>query len=217
MFQDGRYKTMAYRALIPVKVLHEAKSRLADYVPSEQREQLVIDMLHHVITVLQDSEQFEQVAVVSADPRVLNLAQRWGALPRIEEAQGHNAELHAAALREIASGATALLTMSADLPLLTVDDIRRLIEAAQHYDVVLAPSHEGTGTNALLVHPPLALPYLFGVNSLERYLTEARQRGMNSTQCISHGLSQDIDTIDDLEQFHRYQQEDKMALAAYLF
>lgn len=217
MFQDGRSKIMAYRALIPVKVLHEAKSRLAAYVPLEQREQLVIDMLHHVITVLQDSEQFEHVAVVSADPRVLHLARRWGALPRIEEAQGHNAALHTAALREIEAGATALLTVSADLPLLKVDDIHRLIEAAQDYDVVLAPSHEGTGTNALLVHPPLALPYLFGVNSLEHYLAKARQRGLSSTQCVSNGLSRDIDTIDDLEQFHHYQQEDKMALAAYLF
>ncbi len=210
-------KIMAYRALIPIKVLHEAKSRLAAYVPLEQREQLVIDMLHHVITALHNSEQFEHVAVVSADSRVLTLARRWGALPRIEEAQGHNAALHAAALREVESGATALLTISGDLPLLTVDDIHRLIEAAQHYDVVLAPSHEGTGTNALLVHPPLALPYRFGVNSLEHYLTEARQRNMSSTQCTSHGLSQDIDTIDDLERFHRYQQEGKLALAAYLF
>src|SRR2546428_9591838 len=41
--------------------------------------------------------------------------------------------------------------------------------------VVLAPSRDRTGTNAILVRPPLALPYLFGPNSLQQYLQAARQ------------------------------------------
>lgn len=206
---------MNYRVLIPVKALHAAKSRLAAFVPLEQREHLVLDMLHHVVTVLQRSGYFERISIVSPDPYVLQQVRYWGAYAVAEEQQGHNPALHAAALHELHAGTAALLTMSADLPLLENDDIEYLIEAAKRYDVVLAPSREGTGTNALLVQPPLAIPYLFGVNSLQTYLAQTRRQRMTSTLCISRGLSWDIDTIDDLEQLQRYQQANEVAATAH--
>lgn len=200
-----REKSMAYRALIPVKSLRAAKSRLAMFIPDEQREQLVLDMLQHVVNVLQQSEHFECISVVSADARVLAQASQWGARPLFEERHGHNPALQAAALREQRQGVRALLTLSADLPFLQADDIDAMIEASEHYEVVLAPSREGTGTNALLVRPPLAVPYVFGVNSLQHYLTEARLHHLHSTLCTSHGLAWDIDTPSDLTDYDYHQ------------
>lgn len=189
---------MTYRALVPVKALSTVKSRLAPYLTLHQRESLVLDMLHHVLQALHESNVLEQVSVVSPDERVLERAQTWGAQPLLEERPGHNAALYAAALREQETGATALLTISADLPLLCPDDIRMLIERSAHYSVVLAPSQDRTGTNALLVRPPLALPYLFGLNSFQRYQQAAQKWQLNSTVYSSIGLALDIDTIDDL-------------------
>jgi 2-phospho-L-lactate guanylyltransferase len=192
---------MKYRALIPVKSLSEAKSRLATHLTQSQRAQLMLDMLHHVLCVLQDSKAFESIAVVSSDLYVLEQAQHWGVQAREEQAQGHNPALHAAALQELATGAndnTALLTISADLPLLGVQDVRKMLERAEEYDVVLAQSQEGTGTNALLVHPPLAVPYVFGLNSLQQFISEAQQRHLRYTCYHSLGLSLDIDTYNDL-------------------
>src|SRR5437660_7825964 len=161
---------MKYNALIPVKSLTTAKSRLASSFTQHQRESLVLDMFHHVLCVLSDSELFEKVSVVSSDELVLEKAYVWGAQPVIEEYQGHNQALHAAALREISEGVTTLLTISADLPLLTTQEIRCFYEQSLQYDVVLAPSRDGAGTNAILVHPPLAVPYVFGPRSLQRYV-----------------------------------------------
>src|SRR5438876_6260320 len=104
---------MAYRALIPVKSLAEAKSRLAKHMTQEQRSRLVLAMLHHVLCTLQESALLEQISVVSPDERVLTSVQVWGAQPLIEEQHGHNPALYAAATKELASGATALLTISA--------------------------------------------------------------------------------------------------------
>src|SRR5947208_984883 len=146
---------MVYRALIPVKSLSEAKSRLADHLTLRQRRNLVLDMLHHVLRALHESDVLEQVAVVSSDHQVLEQAKAWGAQPLVEEQHGHNPALHAAR-RALVPGASALLTISADLPLLQSGDIRRMIEKSRDYPVVLAPSRDGTGTNALLVRPPLA-------------------------------------------------------------
>src|SRR5438876_973810 len=64
----------------------------------------------------------------------------------------------------------------------------------------LAPSRDGTGTNAILVRPPLAVPYLFGSDSLQRFLEAARQRHLNYSTYHSIGLALDIDTVDDLDE-----------------
>lgn len=205
---------MMYKALIPVKSLNEAKSRLADSLTHEQRKTLVLEMLHHVITTLFASKVLVGVTVVSPDMLALEKAEAWGARAQIEEEHGHNPALHAAAVRELAAGATALLTLSADLPLLHPHDIQGMVALSQLYDVVLAPSWEGTGTNGLLVRPPLALPYVFGPDSLQSYLLETKKERLQSVLYNSIGMALDIDTIDDLEMFHCYETEGKAMYAS---
>src|SRR5271165_2444900 len=109
---------MKYSALIPVKSLSEAKSRLAAHLTPEQRANLMLDMLHHVVNTLKESREFTHISVVSADMRVLVQAQTWGARMLPEEQAGHNPALTAAALHELQSYPylNALLTISADLP-----------------------------------------------------------------------------------------------------
>jgi 2-phospho-L-lactate guanylyltransferase len=194
---------MTYRAVIPVKALSEAKSRLAPYLSQAQRATLVLDMLQHVIHTLQASPCFDAITVVSSDAQVLQQAEQWGAHAQAEEERGHNPALHAAAQRELASGATALLTISADLPLLRPEDIQQMVKLSHFYDVVLAASSEGTGTNALLTQPPLAVPYLFGPGSLQLYQEEAQKRLLSYTLYRSRSTAIDIDTIHDLAMLHQ--------------
>jgi 2-phospho-L-lactate guanylyltransferase len=191
---------MKHNALIPVKSLMTAKSRLASSFTQRQRERIVLDMLHHVLCVLLDSELFEKVSVVSSDKQVLEKAYLWGAQAVVEEYHGHNQALHAAALKEMSEGVNTLLTISADLPLLTTQEIRCFYEQSLQHDVVLAPSRDGTGTNAIMVHPPLAVPYVFGTGSLQRYIEAAKQKHLSYSKFHSIGLALDIDTIDDLEE-----------------
>lgn len=191
---------MKYNALIPVKSLTTAKSRLSSSFTQHQREQLVLDMLYHVLSVLLDSELFEKVSVVSSDKHVLEKAYLWGAQAVVEEYHGHNQALHAAALKEMSEGVTTLLTISADLPLLTTQEIRCFYEQSLQHDVVLAPSRDGTGTNAIMVHPPLAVPYVFGIGSLQSYVEAAKQKHLSYSKFHSVGLALDIDTIDDLDE-----------------
>jgi 2-phospho-L-lactate guanylyltransferase len=210
---------MTYIALIPVKTLATAKSRLAPYLSQHQRESLVLDMLHHVLHVLLDSSSLERVSVVSPDPRVLAQAKIWGAQALMEEQDGHNSALHAAALREQATGATAILTVSADLPLLCTSDILALVELSKQHQVVLGSSLDNSGTNALLVRPPLALPYLFGPDSLHRYLDAATQKHLSSVVLRRIGLAFDVDTVGDLRELQvlRSESRDEVELVACNF
>jgi 2-phospho-L-lactate guanylyltransferase len=205
---------MTYTALIPVKTLATAKSRLALHLSQHQRETLVLDMLHHVIHILLESRLLTRVSVVSPDSRILAQVQAWGAQALLEEQQGHNAALHAAALHS--TDATAILTISADLPLLCVDDIQALINQSKQYQLVLASSLDGAGTNAMLIRPPLALPYLFGSHSLHRYLDAARQKHLSSIVLHRLGLAFDVDTVGDLRELEvvRSESYDQVELAS---
>lgn len=193
-------KFVKYSALIPVKSLDQAKSRLAHHLTPEQRANLMLDMLHHVVCVLKESHVFSHVSVVSADIRVLVQAQTWGARVLPEEQAGHNPALTAAAQCEMQlyRGLDALLTISADLPFLQVNDILEVVAQAQKHPIVLAPSQEGTGTNAVLMRPPLAIPYVFGVNSLAHYRAEAERYNLGYALCSRLGLAMDIDTMNDV-------------------
>ncbi len=196
---------MKYHALVPVKSLDEVKSRLATHLTLQQRQTLVLDMLHHVLQALRQSELLEHISVVSPDERVLHHARPWGVQALVEEQPGHNEALYAAALREQQADITGLLTISADLPLLHPGDIRALIAQSEHYSVVMAASRDRTGTNAILMRPPLVLPYLFGPNSLQRYQQAARNTGVSSIVYSTIGLGLDVDTIDDLDDVNELQ------------
>jgi 2-phospho-L-lactate guanylyltransferase len=196
---------MKYHALVPVKSLDEVKSRLATHLTLQQRQTLVLDMLHHVLQALRQSELLDHISVVSPDRHVLQHARLWGVQALIEEQPGHNEALYAAAMREKNADISGLLTISADLPLLHPGDIRAFIAQSEKYSVVLAASRDRTGTNAILMRPPLVLPYLFGPNSLQRYQQAARNTGVSSVVYSNIGLALDVDTVDDLDDVNELQ------------
>ncbi|WP_228026398.1 MULTISPECIES: 2-phospho-L-lactate guanylyltransferase [Thermogemmatispora] len=201
--EQGREQVAAFSsrcsALIPVKGLAAAKSRLAGYLPPAQRAQLVLTMLHHVVATLQASGQLSRIVIVSADERVRACAVSWGAEGWPEEQPGHNAALEAAARRLRTEGVATLLTISADLPLLKSEEVAALLAQGRRYPVVLAPAHDGQGTNALLLRPPLVLPYLFGEESFRRYCEASQRRHLAYSRYESPGLALDIDTPEDLQ------------------
>ena len=113
---------MTYRALIPVKSLTEAKSRLAADLSQQQRAELVLAMLHHVIQALQSVDEFTSIAVVSPDQRVLQQATAWGVQAYQEEQHGHNPALEAAARKERGGGYGARSTSEAEASGAAQDD-----------------------------------------------------------------------------------------------
>ena len=165
----------------------------------------MFDMLHHVICVLRTSAMLTDICIVSADERVLTQVRSWGVTALVEECAGHNPALTAAATRLHAAGTDALLTISADLPLLQPQHIQDMIEQSRTRNIVLAASQDSTGTNAILARPPLAVPYVFGINSFQRYQQAALQQHLSIATYISPGTSLDIDTIDDIKALQQYE------------
>ena len=103
----------------------------------------------------------------------------------------------------VRQGATALLVLLADLPLVTAEDVDLLFrQTSGDPEVILVPCKEGEGTNALLRVPPLIMAPCFGGGpSLERHLVAARRTGIPCRVVEVPRIAFDLDSIADLERF----------------
>lgn len=225
---------MTLHILIPVKHLSDSKSRLAPVLAEQERQALALRLLRGVLTVAQQAQQqFGAAAiVVSPDPAVLALAATYNLTPLQEDPalpSGYglrvtsygeptlNAALEQATAHARARGASAVLVLPADLPLLTLADVARLWRASQQLyagaAMVIAPDGQEQGTNALLVRPPGTLAYQFGPGSFQRHCQQARDLGLAWHIDRSARLGLDVDLPADLEHLLAIERADS-ALAA---
>ncbi|MCS6843563.1 MAG: TIGR03618 family F420-dependent PPOX class oxidoreductase [Caldilineales bacterium] len=130
-----------------------------------------------------------------------------------------NAALEQATAFAAARGASAVLILPADLPLLTLADVERLWRASQLLyapaAVVVAPDGQEQGTNALLVRPPGALRYAFGPGSFQRHCAQARERGLACHIVRSPRLGLDVDLPADLAQWLAIERADAIPGTAH--
>jgi 2-phospho-L-lactate guanylyltransferase len=187
-------------AIVPVKPLKRAKSRLSGVLSKEDRVELSQQMLTHTLEVLAEIPSIERTLVVSRDSRALALARKLGARTVSERGSPQlNRALVRATLVARRYSVSGVLVLPADLPLLTREDIERLIERASDPPVVvIAPDRRGSGTNALLSCPPGLIEYAFGPQSFPSHLERARKAGARLEICELPSLALDVDVPDDL-------------------
>jgi 2-phospho-L-lactate/phosphoenolpyruvate guanylyltransferase len=192
---------MRIHALIPVKELANAKSRLTPPFSGHERAALVVEMLGNVIAAAQASGEFARITVVSPDTTVLDFAEARGVAALRQYTTGLNPALDEARMDALAHGAEAILALHADLPDLHPADLAHIVRLLPPSPAaVLAPDHTGSGTNALLIAPPDALPYLFGPGSFARHIAAAER--LNLAYAVAHapGIAGDVDTPDDVRE-----------------
>ncbi len=96
-------------------------------------------------------------------------------------------------------GVTALLRVPLDLPLVRSSDIDELLapECAAPA-VVIVPSRDGTGTNAILRTPPALFPSHFGSGSFAKHCAEAQRAAARIFVRRNARLEMDVDDEADL-------------------
>ncbi len=184
--------------IVPVKPLREGKSRLAEWLSPVRRATLSAQWLANVLRAARDAGVLAGSLVISRDPAVLAQARALGAHPVHEHGHDLNQALHQARQEAMKLGTDAVLVLPADLPLITAQDVAALYEqGTQGPGVVIVPSRDG-GTNALLLRPPEAIPFAFGVNSFQRHSALARAAGLPLHVLHLPRLAHDIDWPGDL-------------------
>jgi 2-phospho-L-lactate/phosphoenolpyruvate guanylyltransferase len=191
-------------ALVPVKALTWGKSRLSSLLPEAARHAVSQAMLTDVLTSLQQASLVDRIVVVSSDASLLALTRQLGAWVLEEEyPRGINGAVQVGSEFCSRQGATALLVLLADLPLVTAQDIDFLFQQLSgSSEALLVPCKEGEGTNALLRVPPLITASCFGGGpSLERHLLAARRAGIACRVIEVPHIAFDLDSLADLEKF----------------
>jgi len=192
---------MTLWAIVPVKPLRSAKSRLSGVLTRDEREILSQRMLINTLDLLGEVKEIERTLVVSRDSKVLSIARKHGARTVAE----HGApELNNALVRATVVAqqydTSGVLVIPADLPLLRMDDVEKLIFSATDPPVVvIAPDRHGSGTNALLSSPPGLIEYDFGPNSFERHVERTKAAGARLVVCEIPSIGLDVDLPEDLE------------------
>jgi 2-phospho-L-lactate/phosphoenolpyruvate guanylyltransferase len=191
---------MSFWAIVPVKPLRRGKSRLAEVLSEDERAALNHCLLAHTLETLKGTPEVEHVLVVSRDPAALTLAREFGAQTVLEHgAPKLNLALARATFVVKKYAKQGVLIIPSDLPLITPQDIRLMLEFAQEPPVVVvAPDRRREGTNALVVCPLGLIAYDFGPGSFQRHCERARQAGARLEICEIPSLALDVDLPEDL-------------------
>ena len=187
---------ITWSVLIPVKVLTQAKSRLAD-LAGPRRAELALAIACDTVTAVLACEAAAQVIVITDDRSAGAALAGLGALVIPDEPRdGLNAALrhgagHAAA-RWPGSGTAAL---SADLPALRPAEIGRALRAASAWPTAFVADAAGDGTTLYTALPGAAFRPAFGLASRARHAADgAAELDLQGVP----GLRRDVDTAADL-------------------
>ncbi len=188
--------------LVPVKATARAKGRLAGILDQAARQRLALTMLEDVLSAVMPAvgTLVDAVYVATSDLEVVRAARRHGALI-IEEAEQRSESYSVDAASRVCAEqeVEALLTIPADVPAIRTEDLAAILEqATEGRSVILVPSRDAKGTNAIWRRPPEAIPSRFGFDSFRKHQAEADARGLAWCSLTLPRLAVDVDEPEDL-------------------
>lgn len=193
---------MTIWAIVPVKPLRRGKSRLAGTLTEDERTELNRQLLAHTLETLKNTPEIEQTLVISRDPQALAVARDFDARTVLEDGSPHlNTALERATVVAKVYATSGVLVLPADLPLISQEDIQKLVSVANKHErvVVITPDRHKQGTNALLISPAGIIEYDFGPNSFSRHCERAIKAGARLEICTLPSIELDLDLPEDLE------------------
>jgi len=191
---------MSVWAVIPLRGFAMGKTRLAGVLGEPERIALNRDFFFRTARCVTEALGADRVVVVSPDGAVVDAAHALG-LTALREAEGLglNGALELGKRACADRGATAILSVSCDLPRLTPDDINAALDSRRGPDVMaLATDEAGSGTNALVVPADADFAFQMGRDSAARHRQSAAAAGLEIVEIRRPGFSFDVDTPDDL-------------------
>lgn len=197
--------------LVPVKSLEQANQRLKPYLGSDCIE-FSMSMFVDVMRALQDSTKIKNIAIVTADPRVIGIAENHDLLVVDEiESMGLNpaVELGIEAIRR--RGGQRIVIMPTDIPLVTGVEIDRILqefnlqlEQGSGNFLGICPAKNSGGTNLLCLDTDHLIRLSYGPNSYNLHVRMAQEARQNLVTLHSTPISIDIDDQQDLNEFIAY-------------
>ena len=185
-------------AVVPLKNLKSAKSRLSNILAEGERQELVLAMFDDVLVSLRESNFIDRIFLVA--DKYFNPVADVQMITEIKN-RGYDEAIIEALKDSRVNQAQAMLILPADLPLVSRDELNTLIRDQEDRSIRIAGARDQDGTNALVMKPPHLLTTSFGVGSFERHKKFAKALSVKIEEVNLPGLSFDVDTEKDLIDF----------------
>jgi 2-phospho-L-lactate guanylyltransferase len=185
--------------VVPIKAFTSAKTRLSDRLDPEQRACLAQASAERVLGAVAGCDLVDlRLAVVDTD-QAAKMARHWNfeVLQR-PDLFGQSAAVGAGFAAAIKRGATSVLTVSADVPLVRPKDIQEMLRPKAPV-LVMVSDREGRGTNAMRLDPAIDFRLHFGPDSLAMHKREAAALELPVKVIDNPRVRLDIDTPDDID------------------
>jgi 2-phospho-L-lactate guanylyltransferase len=186
--------------ILPVKPFDDAKERLATGLAAEQRKLIAEAMVRDVIAALSRAKEIDGIVVVSAEPKLAQIAGDQVDAIIADERTGHSDAAKAGVAWAIAHDFDRVVMIPGDCPLLDADELDALImrTRADEIEFTVIPDRMGTGTNALVIAPPDAVEPAFGPGSRQRHIAMGLAASRRTAEHEIASLALDLDTAEDL-------------------
>jgi 2-phospho-L-lactate guanylyltransferase len=192
---------MSTVAIIPAKRFEDAKQRLAPSVQLGHRRALVEAMFSDALLAVRRVKAVDHILVVTSDQVASRIAAGYEVIVIDDTAASHTEAAQLGIARARAMGATRVLLVPGDCPLLDPAELEQLIaRPVPERSVLIVPDRHGEGTNALLLTPPDAMAPAFGEGSRKRHTELATAQGATPEVVGVPSLALDIDTPEDLDE-----------------
>jgi len=185
--------------VVLIKDFDSAKQRLSPAMGAKSRRAL---SRRNAKLAVEAAKAGDRVLVVAGGEEVAELAASWGAEVLLEpREEGQNVAARRGINRAAEKGAEAILLLSSDLPLITRDAVKTLLESAARVKgsvAIAAPAIGRGGTNALYLRPADAVGLHFGEDSFAKFRDDAKARGVQFIVNESDAMALDLDEPSDL-------------------
>ena len=188
-------------AVIPMKNLNFAKSRLSTILTLQQRKNLAFFLLNTTIKTLKESQLIYEIIVVSSDKTIEKFSFE-NSLKFIKEDSdsGVNNAVILADRYCINNNIDANIVIPHDLPFISAKEIDQICNNSEKYPkcIIICPSKRFDGTNILFRKPPNVIKTFYDDNSYMNHLKEAQKHNIPIESLELDNLMFDIDTREDL-------------------
>jgi 2-phospho-L-lactate/phosphoenolpyruvate guanylyltransferase len=191
---------MKIAAVIPMKSLHSAKSRLSNILTAQQRKNLAMYLLNATIKELKKSNFISEIVIVSSDEAVKNYSSLNNLKFIKDSDKGVNKAVILADKYCVDNGINANIVIPQDLPFISAKEIDEIctISNKYHQCIIICPSKRFDGTNILFRKPPGVIKTHYDDDSYMNHLKEASKFKIPIESLDIVKLRFDLDTKEDL-------------------
>lgn len=191
---------MKIAAVIPMKSLHSAKSRLSNILTAQQRKNLAMYLLDATIKEIKKSCIISEIIIVSNDKAVKNYSCLNNLKFIKDSEEGVNKAVILADNYCINNGINANIVIPHDLPFISAKEIDKICTMSNKYHkcIIICPSKRFDGTNILFRKPPDVIKTHYDDNSYMNHLKEAYKFKIPIESLDIVKLRFDLDTKEDL-------------------